>query len=159
MRRVLGCLVLSTVVACAPGEEAAVVDTTAAAAVAPPAAALTADMLVGTWSSTAKMDGSDSVVSRSTVTTSMDSTGALVSSIQFEGASEAMPMRLISMAGDSIVQEFGPYHRSNVATNPMVTTTIVTRVMGDHQMGTWVARPVSAADPVVSGTFEAMRMP
>lgn len=158
MRRLLGCLVLSTIVACAPSEEA-VVDSAAVAAVTPPPATLTADMLVGTWNTVAHPEGADSVNIRSTMTSSLDATGALVSSIVFEGTNEALPMRLISMAGDSAVLEFGPYHRSGVATNPMVTTTIVARMMDGHQMGTWIARPVAAGDTATRGTYESTRMP
>jgi len=70
-----------------------------------------------------------------------------------------VPLRILAVAGDSIVAEAGPY-RSVRRRGQTVTTRNVMRLEGDQLVGTVVARyRTSGADSVLHLTTEGTRQP
>lgn len=104
MRRILAlCTVVA--VACAKNEQPA--DTTAAAAPPPPPPSITAADLTGTWDMKTMPMDRDTVLTTGTMT----STGAADGWTMTLGASKtAIPVRIVSMAGDSVVSETGVFN-------------------------------------------------
>jgi hypothetical protein len=105
MRRILALCTVVAVVACAKNEQAA--DTTAAAAPPPPPPpALTAADLTGTWDMKTMAMDRDTVLTTGTMT----STGAADGWTMTLGSSKTpIPVRIVSMGGDSVVSETGQF--------------------------------------------------
>ena len=156
MRRLmlLGCVVVGAV-ACTSRDETpvdsagAVADTGAAASAS--AATSSADR-IGTWEG--RSLEADSVVATWRLEIAGDSTGW---TLHFpEG--QPIPMRVVALACDSVVTEFGPFE--SPVTRQMVNVRSVGRMEGrDRQAGTYEARPVSNPDSVTRGRWEATRVP
>lgn len=104
MRRILAlCTVM--VVACAKNEQPA--DTAAAAAPPPPPPAITAADLAGTWDMKTMPMDRDTVLTTGTMT----STGAADGWTMTLGDSKTpIPVRIVSMGGDSVVSETGVFN-------------------------------------------------
>ncbi len=126
-------------------------DTLPAAAPAP-AGIETAD-LAGTWAMQAMPEGSDSVVATYHLWASADPAAWRM---KFDHQDDTLAVRVVEVAGDSIVTEVGPY-ASALRSGVMVTTRSSFRMEGDTLVGVSVARyDVTTADSVrrirVAGT-------
>lgn len=125
----------------------------AAPSVAPAALSLAA--VAGRWQMRAVPTTGDTTPTRYMLTATSDSSGW---SIAFPDR-PPIPMRIVSVAGDSMVGEFGPY-RSVRRRGVMVTTRSVMRLEGDQLVGTAVARyRTSGPDSVLHLTTEGTRQP
>lgn len=103
MRRILA-LFTVVAVACAKKEQAA--DTVAAAAPPPPPPSITAADLTGTWDMKTMPMDRDTVLTTGTMT----STGSADGWTMTLGASKTpIPVRIVSMGGDSVVSETGQF--------------------------------------------------
>jgi predicted house-cleaning NTP pyrophosphatase (Maf/HAM1 superfamily) len=89
--------------------------------------------LAGTWSMRTMMGPKDSVVTRSTMIVSADGKVTL----KFQNGQSATS-RVLSMAGDSVVAQTGPYS-SVLRPGQMVTTTTTTHFNGNNATGTMIA--------------------
>jgi hypothetical protein len=107
----------------------------------------------GNWQGRSMPMDRDTVVATWTMTTTADSTGW---TITFPGG-QPIPMRVLSMQGDSVTIEFGPYESTTGRGRQTVRG--VSRMQGDRMVGTYEARPVATPDSVYRGRSEATRMP
>ena len=109
----------------------------------------------GTWNVRAMPAQGDSTIGMYVVTATSDTSGW---TLAFPGR-EPIPMRVLSVAGDSVVVEAGPYP-STLRQDVQVVTRSVTRVLGDRMIGTAVARYQNAgADSVRTLRLEGTRAP
>jgi hypothetical protein len=146
----LACAVL--VVACATNETPTT-DSSAAAAMAAPAVSV-ADF-AGTWSARAMPERGDSTLITFDLMATADTTPWMMHFANGEMATG----RILSVAGDSIVTEFGPY-TSALRPGVQVTTTTTSRLQDGRLVGTFVARyNVTTADSVLRGRVEGTRKP
>lgn len=140
-------LAVLTLAACSKKDETPAVDTTAAVAPAPAApAALTLADVEGNWDVNVKNDAD------STLTSYVFAAGADTSkwTMTFKGRKDAIPVRIVAMAGDSISTQVGPYS-SAVRKNVQVTTDATYRVSGGNLTGTAVGHySVKTADSVMT---------
>lgn len=147
MRRflTLPCLVL--VAACTPREKAAEEQP------ATPTIAL-ADV-AGTWTMHAMNAAGDTTL----VTAQMLATDQMEGwTFTFEGR-DAIPMRVLSVDGDSIVTEMGPYP-SALRESVMVTTRSVVRLQNGELEGSFDAHyETTSADSVLMGRMHGVRAP
>lgn len=168
MRRIGICCIVAavSVTACARGSENA--DTTAgmtaaaagtaaapAPAATPAAPALTFAELAGRWNGRAVPEsGADTAATTFVLVAAADSTGW---KMEFPGRAP-LPTR-VTLAGDSVTTEVGPY--ASVRRKGVQVTTISTmRKQGDKLVGTGVAHYKSAgADSVLRLRLEAVKAP
>jgi len=128
-------------------------DTTAVVAPAPTPINL-AD-IAGKWVVRTMAENSDSVLVTSEMTITADTTGWMT---MIPGR-PAMATRVIEVAGDSIVTEFGPFE-SVLRPGVQVTTRNVMRLRDGKLVGTLIARyPTAGADSVARLRLEATRAP
>lgn len=66
-----------------------------------------------------------------------------------------VPVHIVSIAGDSIVAQMGPY--KSVTARQTVTTRVVNHVHGDTLVGTFEMRPTAKPDSVIRGRLQAVR--
>lgn len=105
----------------------------------------------GTWDAVAILESGDTV--EYSMTATADTTGWMIDLPD----REPMPLRVVSVAGDSVVTEVGPY-QSILREGVMVTTRSVTRLQGDAMMGTLEARYQGGeGETVVRGQVTAHR--
>ncbi|MDF1505803.1 hypothetical protein [Roseisolibacter sp. H3M3-2] len=166
MRPCFPCLLaLAALAGCAPqdrrvADSAAAVGTTpdsaAGAMASPPAAPLALARLAGRWEMRAIPDaGADTAVTHYTLTATADSTGW---SFTF-GDRPPVPVRVVSVAGDSMVLEAGPYASVRRA-GRQVSTHNVLRMEGDRLVGRTTARYSGrGADSVLTLRTEGERRP
>lgn len=144
--RVLTLLGLAVVVAgCMKKENATPADTTSSTAMAPAPAAtpITLADANGKWAVTGKNEAGDSTLLTYELTA--DTTGW---KIQFMDRKKPVAVRIVSVAGDSIVTESGPYP-SALRKGVMVTTNAVYRLQDGKLVGRTVAHySVKTADSV-----------
>jgi hypothetical protein len=155
MRPVLLLLVTAGIVGCAPREEQPAADTTAAVTTGPAPISL-AD-LAGTWDITTMREGSDSVLTTSQLMATADTTGWM----QHLPNRDPIPVRVVAVAGDSVVTEAGPFE-SVLRPGVQVSTTSVMRLQNGQIVGTTVARysgPKAGADTVLRLTTRGTRRP
>jgi hypothetical protein len=155
MRSVLLLLVTAGIVGCAPREEQPAADTTAAVTTGPAPISL-AD-LAGTWDITTTREGSDSVLTTSQLMATADTTGWM----QHLPNRDPIPVRVVSVAGDSVVTEAGPFE-SVLRPGVQVSTTSVMRLQNGQIVGTTVARysgPKAGADTVLRLNTKGTRRP
>lgn len=95
--------------------------------------AITAKDLAGMWKIQAMIGPKDSVVSTSTTRNKSDGT----STVQFPKR-QPIEARTLTMGGDSVVSEVGPYE-SVLRPGVMVTTQTTAHVKGNDMTGTFVA--------------------
>jgi hypothetical protein len=94
----------------------------------------------GTWDSKTTMGPKDSVVATTVLTTTGDTKGWTMA---FPNAKEPIAVRVVSMAGDSVVTEAGPFP-SHVRPGQTVTLLhTVGHYKGDQMWGTSVAQYAS----------------
>jgi hypothetical protein len=153
MRRLVLVLVPAVIVACAkPDAAPPAADTTASAMAAPPAVTL-ADF-AGTWQVRGMNEAGDSIVGYQ-LTASADAAGW---SITFPGR-DPIPLRVLEVAGDSVVTEGGPFE-SAVRKGVQVQTHAVMRIQDGRLTGMTTARyATSDADSVAMIRAEGTRMP
>jgi hypothetical protein len=165
MRRVPGsialCCAALLLAGCGSGDGDAA-DTWAAdpaPTMAPPAAAgtLSLSQVAGRWNmSSVPESGSDTTATTYVLTATADTTGW---SITFPNSSEPVPVRVVSVAGDSIVTEAGPF-ASRRRQNMQVRTSNVWRMEGDRIVGMTVARyQTTGADSVLRLRTTGTRAP
>ena len=146
----LSCALL--LIACGGGDKAPAVDSAAAVM---PAPTVNLAELSGKWSMVQMAEGSDSVV----VTAEMNATGSSDGWTLTLPGRPPMPMR-ISVSGDSIMVETGPYE-SVLRKGVQVTTNGVMRLVDGKLVGTTVAHyaGVTTADSVLRMRSVNTRMP
>ena len=128
-------------------------DTTAVAAPAP--APINLAEIAGKWTVRTMAENSDSVLVTSEMTATADTSGWMT---MIPGR-PTMATRVIEVAGDSIVTEFGPFE-SVLRPGVQVTTRSIMRLRDGRLVGTLIARyPTAGADSVVRLRLEATRAP
>lgn len=155
MRRLTYCCCMVLLVGCSKSGEEAAMDSTATAtpAAAPQPIAL-ADV-AGTWAMRTMAPGTDSAVASFNVVAGADTSGW---SIQFPNR-PPIPVRVVSVAGDSIITAAGPYE-SILRKGVQVTTQTVMRLSDGMLVGTTVAHyATSGADSMITLHSEGMRAP
>jgi hypothetical protein len=95
--------------------------------------AITAKDLAGTWKIQAMIGPKDSVVATNTTRNKSDGTAT----VQFPKR-PPIESRTLTMGGDSVVSEVGPY-QSILRPGVMVTTQTIAHVKGNDMTGTFVA--------------------
>lgn len=140
------------VVACAKAETPP--SDTASAMAPPPPRNLTAADLAGSWNGVSKMEGSDSVTTRWTVTSTSDSTGTIV----YQGTTTPVAFTNV-IAGDSSVATSSPFVLPGSKPGaPKVIFKSVGRVQDGKFVGRSLVLLASNPDSVVGRrTFEATR--
>ncbi|MDH3292127.1 MAG: hypothetical protein OEO20_10700 [Gemmatimonadota bacterium] len=149
MRRLTLICCAALLVGCTPADEQAAADTYAAA----PATLSLADV-AGTWTMDAKNAAGDStlVQYQMVATNTMDGW-----TVTFPNR-QPQPARVVAVAGDSVVVDIGPYE-SMFRPGVMVSTRSVSRLVDGKMVGTFRARyETTAADSVLWGTHEGMRV-
>ena len=134
-----------------PAGETTAVATPAAAAPAPPAVIHLADV-AGKWNVRVLTQAGDSALLTFVLTATADTTGWTDAFPK----GPTVPVRVITVAGDSIVTESGP-HPSQLRKGVQVKTHTVTRLRGDTLVGTTVAhyrtqKPDSVMNTQLRGT-------
>jgi len=141
---------LLVAVACSRPDTGTARDTTATAT--PPAASL-ADF-AGTWQVRGNNEAGDSIISYRLVATG-DTTGWTMT---FPGR-EPVPVRVVSVAGDSVIAEAGPY-ASALRPGVQVRTHSIFRRSGDTIVGVTHARyDVRTADSLMTIRSTGTRVP
>ena len=144
------CAVL--VVACAKSENTSA-DSSAAAAAAPPAATISVADVAGNWVMRAMPEIGDSTI----MTYDLMATADTTSWMMHLPNGTTVPMRILSVSGDSIVIQAGPYE-SALRKGVKVTTDGVVRLQDGKLVGTFVAHySVTTADSVLRGRIEGTR--
>ena len=153
MTRLTVALCVMLCAACAPADDASLPEWPPATDPTPSAPALEASALSGTWDFEVVREDGDTIPGFRLTATPDPANW----SMQFEGR-DPLPVR-VSMAGDSVVQEFGPYE-SVLRPEVMVTATVVSRLVEDRLEGTLVARYVNAGpDSIMRATAVGRRTP
>ena len=161
MRAFAICSCIVALAGCAKGEQQPAQDSTAAQAAAampapppaPPAISL-ADV-AGTWNMQTMAAESDSVLVSYQMTATADTTGWV---FHFPKR-PPVPIRVLSVAGDSVVTEAGPY-QSVLRSGAKVTTHSVMRLKDGKLVATTVAHyAVAGADSVRNLRAQGTRAP
>jgi hypothetical protein len=156
MRRLTLCCCIAILIGCSKSKQQPAPDAAAAAPAAPaaPAPISLADV-AGTWNMRTMADGSDSVLISYQLVATADPSGWMTN---FPNR-KPVPLRVVAVAGDSIVTEAGPYE-SVLRKGVQVTTHQVTRLQDGMLMGTTIARySTSGPDSVLHLRFEGTRAP
>lgn len=147
-------ILLVGVVACRPAADQPAADTTASVAPPAPAPLALAD-LAGTWDMKGTAEGSDSVLVTFELMATADTTGWM----QHFAGRDPIPMRVIAVAGDSVVTETGPYE-SVLRRGVQVSTHSVMRLQDGRLVGLTTARyTTTGPDSVVRIRTEGTRRP
>jgi hypothetical protein len=136
------------------GDDNAAMDTATAAPETPAApAALSLADLAGTWKVTSMDEAGGNVVETELVAT------ADTSGWNMKGPNrKPIPVRVLAVAGDSVVTESGPYE-SFIRKGVQVTTRTVNRLQGDKLVGTMEARyALKGGDSVAQRKLEGTRV-
>jgi hypothetical protein len=151
------CCTAVALVGCAKADEATT-DTAAgtAAAIAAPTPISLADV-AGKWNVRATPESAtDTAVTSYVLTATGDTTGW---TIVFPNRPQPVPVRVVAVAGDSIVYQAGPY-ASVRRRGVQVTTEGVTRLQDGKLVGTAVARyKTTGADSVLRLRLEGTKAP
>lgn len=123
-------------------------------------AALTAADVVGNYAGTTMAEGTDSVITTWTSTTTTNAEGGLVGQLVQADAPDVPVSMTATISGDSVIWVGGPYTPVGAAADaPQMTWTAVGRHTGDSWNGT-VAFMMAGSDSVVQrGTWTATRTP
>jgi hypothetical protein len=151
----IGCIAL--LVACARTEEQPATDTAGGATDVAAAPAISLADVAGRWDVTSTPEsGTDTSATRYVLTATPEMTGWTIS---FPNRAQPVPIRIISVEGDSIVTEAGPFE-SVRRKGVQVSTRNVFRKQGDRLTGTTRARYQSTgADTVLMLRTQGMRAP
>jgi hypothetical protein len=139
MRRIALLCSATLLIACAKTEDAPPADTAAAMAPAPEPAPVAAPIalkdVAGKYAVTGKYEGTDSTVVSYDLNVTGDTTGWTITFPK----RQPIPMRVVSVSGDSIVVESGPY-ASAIRSGVQVRTNTVYRLENGKLVGRTVAR-------------------
>ena len=158
MHRLAFCCCAAILAACAKSEnrapdDSAAMDTATAAPAAPAAPALSLADMAGTWKVTTTDEAGGNVVETQLVAAA-DTSGWTMTGPK----RKPMPVRVVAVAGDSVVTEAGPYE-SFIRKGVQVTTRTVTRLQGDKLVGTLEARyALKGGDSVAQRKLEGTRV-
>ena len=143
MRQIAIVLSATVLVACAKKDAEPAADTTPASMDQP--AALNLADLAGKWRVEVAAENNDSTLVTYEMTATADTSGWTMT---FPGR-QPVPIRVLSVAGDSVVSEVGPFE-SALRPGVQVSTWSVMRLRGDRMMGRTTARyAVGTPDSVV----------
>lgn len=157
MRKAVLVLAAVTLAGCSKKGDVPAVDTAAMAPAPVPVAeapkAMTLADMAGTWTVVATKEGTDSTLLTYELTADADS----MWSIKFADRAAPVPLRVLSVAGDSIVVATEPY-TSALRKGTKVQTTTVLRLQDGKVWGTSTARySVKTADSVLRITTVGTR--
>ena len=154
--RTLSCC-LALIAACAKAEQEPAADTTAVGMEPAPAPTISLASVAGTWNVVSTpTSGSDTSSTRYVLTATADSTGW---SFMFPNRPTPIPMRIVSVDGDSVVGEAGPFESAR-RKGVQVSTRLVMRMDGDRLMGSTHARyRTTGADSVLTLDIVGTRAP
>lgn len=107
--------------------------------------------IAGVWDAKTMVGPNDSVVVTEVLTVTADGKGWTMA---FPGRAEAVPVKMVSMSGDSVVTDAGPYP-SALRAGQMVTVHMVAHYKGDTMWGTALA--VYGSGDKVNLKMSAMR--
>jgi hypothetical protein len=156
MRRLMICCCTIALVGCNKPKEEPPMESTAAAPEAPaaPAPIALAD-IAGKWSVRSMTESGDSTLVTYELVASGDTSGW---SLNFPKR-KPVPMRVVAVAGDSVVTEAGPFE-SVLRKGIKVTTNSVMRLQDGKLVGTTIAHyATSGADTVRNLRLEGTRAP
>jgi hypothetical protein len=156
MRRIALCCCAVALVACSKPKEQPAMESTAAAPETPaaPAPIALADV-AGKWNVRTMAESGDSALVTYELVASADTSGW---SLNFPKR-KPVPMRVVAVAGDSIVTEAGPFE-SVLRKGIKVTTNTVLRLQDGKMVGTTIAHyATSGADSVRNLRMEGTRAP
>jgi hypothetical protein len=156
MRRLMICCCAIALVGCNKPKEEPAMESTAAAPEAPaaPAPIALAD-IAGKWSVRSMTESGDSTLVTYELVASGDTSGW---SLNFPKR-KPVPMRVVAVAGDSVVTEAGPFE-SVLRKGIKVTTNSVMRLQDGKLVGTTIAHyATSGADTVRNLRIEGTRAP
>ena len=154
MRRFMIACCAALLVGCAkkdgtPAADSAAMDTPA------PAADITLADVAGKWTVQVAPETSDTTLLTYELNATADTSGW---TLTFPGR-PPIPLRIVAVAGDSIVSEAGPYE-SALRAGVQVWTRSVNRLNGDRLMGTTTAHyATTGADSVVNLRSRGTRAP
>ncbi len=139
---------VAALVGCTPSEQR-----TDEMAEAPMPAMLSLADLAGTWNGRAMPQMGDSTLVTFTMVATADTAGWTMT---FPNG-KPIPVRVVALAGDSVITEAGPYE-SALRNKVMVTTRFTGRLQDGKMVGTFVARyQTTSADSVLRGRYEGTR--
>ena len=148
MHRVAFCCCLAVLAGCVKSKEQPARDTAA------PAPISLADV-AGNWAMRTMTESGDSTLVSYVMVASADPSGWTFNFPQ----RTPVPVRVVAVAGDSIITEAGPYE-SVLRKGVQVTTHSVTRLQDGRLVGTTVARyATSSSDSVLHLRFQGTRAP
>lgn len=154
MRRLTLFPIALLVLACAKGDVPPADTAAATGTVAP--ATLSLSQLAGKWDVRAMREGSDSTLVSYVLTATGDRDGW---SMSFPNRPEPVAIRVVDVAGDSVIVEAGPYE-SVLRPGVQVSTRTVNRLQDGKLIGSTVARysgPNAGADTVLNIRSEGTR--
>lgn len=154
MSRFTCCICMLAVLACAKPESKPAADTLGAGAPAPtPPTAISLANLAGTWAMRTMPEGKDTTLVTYSLVASADPAGW---TLTFPNR-KPIPVRVVEVAGDSIVFEAGPYE-SVLRKGVQVTTHSVSRLQDGRLVGSTIAHyKTTGADSVLNLRSEGTR--
>jgi hypothetical protein len=139
--------------ACAKSEQQPAADSGMAAAMMP--ASISVADVAGTWDVKGLNEAGDSTLATYVLTATADTTSWMA---KFPDR-DAMPVKIMSVSGDSIVTSMGPYE-SVLRKGVMVTTNAVMRLQDGKLVGTFDAHyTTTGPDSVLRGKVDATKQP
>ncbi len=118
---------------------------------APTAAPISIAQVKGKWQGKTMPASKDTVVGTWTLDATQDTSKWVTS---FTNGPK-VPVHIVSIAGDSIVAQMGPY--KSVTARQSVTTRVINHVHGDTLVGTFEMHLVAKPDSVIRGRLQAVR--
>ena len=152
MRRILVAFAAVGLIGCAKKDSPPAADSSAMAA--PPAPTMNLASVAGTWNMQTMPADRDTVLLTYVLTATADTAGW---TLTFPGRAP-IPVRILHVAGDSVVSEAGPYE-SALRPGVQVTTKTVNRMEGDALVGTTEARYSAGADTLLMLRSRGTRAP
>lgn len=148
---------VALITACAKAEQEPAADTTAVGMEPAPVPAISLASVAGTWNVVSKpTSGSDTSSTRYVLTATADTTGW---SFMFPNRPTPIPMRIVSVDGDSITAEAGPFESSR-RKGVQVSTRLVMRMDADRLTGSTRARyQTTGPDSVLTLDIVGTRAP
>ncbi len=140
-------------VACAKSEQQPAADSGMAAAMMP--ASISVADVAGTWDVKGLNEAGDSTLATYVLTATADTTSWMA---KFPDR-DAIPVKIMSVSGDSIVTQMGPYE-SVLRKGVMVTTNAVMRLQDGKLVGNFDAHyTTTGPDSVLHGKVDATKQP
>ena len=153
MRRILLSLALVGLVGCEKKDTPPAADSSAMMA-PPPAATINLASVAGNWNMQTMPADRDTVLLTYVLTATADTAGW---TLTFPGRAP-IPIRILHVAGDSVVSEAGPYE-SALRPGVQVTTRTVNRMDGANLVGSTEARYSSGPDTLLMLRSRGTRAP